>query len=181
MKRKALLLILSAALLACGCSISPSSKGNETTVPLDSVIQAIRTGDTAVYLSAFPASFCAQYLQAHPDMGDTVDLLLTVAREFELDRYGEDAVLWYELDGSIPYELTRLQGELTYAWLDSFSYTLPTEQITQALTLSVTVHLEGSYESATYGMELTVLYMNGQWLLHPDAFGTVLHPSAGET
>lgn len=174
MKSKAFLLFLLLCILLCGCDAGNASVGNETTIPLDRILEALQTDSISVYESAFPPSFCKQYRDAFPDTEEMLELLLSTANGFNRETYGEDVTLRYELKESDPYDHTSFEEYYASTSLGEFVYTMPVSQITEAKQITVCVYTEGSYLEAEQEVTYLVLCIGGNWYLHPRHFGTVL-------
>ena len=167
----ALLLLL---LLLCGCSGNPNeSIGDEKTVPLDRILEALKTGSIATYESAFPPDFCDAYRQAYPDMPDTIETLLSVANEFNSQAYGEDFLIRYELNKTELCDPAQFAGEYKLNTLDTISYVIP--QASEAARIHVKVYRIGSFDETEKEEAYVVLLIGGTWYLHPQEFGTVLN------
>lgn len=171
--RNKLGLLLLCVMLLSGCERGTATVGNEMTAPLDRIVQAVTSGNAGAYESAFPQTFCEQYQAQTGDLQDYLQLLLTGAREFDLDRYGTDAAITYELTA-----MTRLDVSSVEPYCQVFSpdfvCSLPTESLTDAAEISVTVYFGGSYDKESFDLTYTVLCIDGTWVLHPKHFGTVL-------
>ncbi len=171
--RNKLFCLLLCVLLLVGCERGTVTVGNEQTAPLDRIVQAIATGNVGAYESAFPQTFCEQYQAAAGDLQDYLQLLLTGAREFDLDRYGTDAAITYELTATARIDVSSIEP-YHQAISPDFVCSLPTESLTDAAEISVTVYFKGSYDKESFDLTYTVLCIDGTWVLHPKHFGTVL-------
>lgn len=173
MKHKIIALLLLLALLLCGCKDSDESIGDEKTVPLDRILESLKTGSIATYESAFPSDFCFAYREAFSDMPETVELLLRVANEFNREHYGEDCKIRYELTKTELCDPAQFAGEYQFNNLDTFSCTVPLAS--EAAKIHVTVYHTGSFDETEKEEIYTVLLIDGTWYLHPMEFGTVLN------
>lgn len=174
MKSRAVALLLLFALLLCGCGKhTKESVGDEKTVPLDRILEALKTGSIATYESAFPPDFCFAYREAFSDMSETVELLLRVANEFNREHYGEDCAIRYELTKTELCDPAQFAEEIQFNNLDTFFYTVPLAS--EAAKIHVTVYHTGSFDEMEKEEIYTVLLIDGTWYLHPMNFGTVLH------
>lgn len=174
MKRKVTALLLLLALLLCGCAgKTEENVGNEKTVPLDRILEALKTGSVATYESAFPSDFCRAYREAYPDMPETVEALLNAANGFNREHYGEDYTIRYELTETELCDPAQFAGEYQFNHLDTFSCTVPLAS--EAARIHVTVYHTGSFDELEKEEIYTVLLINGIWYFHPQLFGTVLH------
>ena len=172
--KRGLLLLLALLLLTAGCSAPETSRGNQTTVPIDRIIEALNTGNTGLYESAFPASFSSQYRGEFPDLSTTLRELLAAAAEKNRTDLGDTWSIRYELTGSKGLETSSLEPYYGYTGLDAFLYEMPLDAITQLREISLTVYFEGSFDSFTAELTYRVLCIDGFWYLHPESFGTVL-------
>ncbi len=162
-------------MLLCGCGEQgASSYGNDKTKPLDHIVNALSSGNAAEYETAFPPDFCAQYRDAFASVSDTITLLLETAHSVNLDLYGENYRIRYELTEQEETDFTSWQNPSRLEQPDAFTYSLPLERIERAVTLHVTVYREGSYQTEQDELVLTVLQIDQTWYLHPKHFGTVL-------
>lgn len=168
-----LLLMLSLALLLCGCGGKEESIGDEKTVPLDRILEAIKTGSTATYESAFPPDFCRAYRTAYPDIPETVETLLSKANAFNIESYGEDCTIRYELTETELCDPAQFAGEYQFDTLDSFSFSVA--QASEAARIHVKIYRTGSFDEAEKEASYVVLLIDGTWYLHPQLFGTVLN------
>lgn len=173
MKGKAVSLMLLFALLLCGCGGSSESIGDEKTVPLDRILEALKTGSIATYESAFPPDFCNTYRQAYPDMPDTIEMLLSVANEVNSEAYGEDFAIRYELTKTELCDPAQFAGAYDLNTIDTVSYTVP--QAREAARIHVKVYRTGSFSETEKEASYVVLLIDGTWYLHPQEFGTVLN------
>lgn len=173
MKHRGIALLLLLALLLCGCGKDQENIGDETTIPLDRILEALKTGSIATYESAFPPDFCRTYREAYPDLPETVEMLLRVANEFNIERYGEDYTVHYALTDTELCDPAQFVGEYQFNNLDTFSCTI--SLASQAAKIHVTISHTGSFDELEKGAIYTVLLIDGTWYLHPLSFGTVLH------
>lgn len=174
MKRKGVALLLLLALLLCGCGWDPKeSIGDERTVPLDRVLEALKTGSIATYESAFPPDFCNAYRSAYPDMPETIEVLLNAANEFNSEYYGEDCAIRYKLTNTELCDPAQFTGDHKLNTIDTLSYIVP--QASEAARIHVTVYREGSFGKTEKEESYVVLLFDGIWYLHPMHFGTVLN------
>ena len=174
MKRKGIALLLLLALLLCSCGEDPNkSIGDEKTVPLDRILEALKTGSIAAYESAFPPDFCNAYRLAYPDMPETIDALLSTADEFNREHYGENCTIRYELTNTEIRDPAQYAGEHRLDTLDVISYVVPLAS--KAARIYVTVYRTGSFDEAEKESSYVVLQIDGIWYLHPQEFGTVLN------
>lgn len=174
MKSKALLLLLFLCVCFSGCRPSSANVGSKATVPLDRILEALQNNTVAVYESAFPPTFCEQYRDLYPDLEETVEHLLTAANAFNRENHGEDVTLRYELTDSESYDHTQFEEFYPSTAIDSFAYSMPITEITEARQITVTVYIKGSYLQAEQDLTYLVLFIGGNWYLHPQHFGTVL-------
>lgn len=175
MKAKGGLCLLLAVLLClAGCSASVGSRGNAQTVPLDSIIEALRIGNAGVYQAAFPEDFVAAYQAQYPDFTVTLEGLLSSAAEKNKEDLGDTWSIHYELTASEKLSVDSLEQNYGYEGLDSFWYAFPVEHITDYRKISVTVYFEGSFHSFETKLTYRVLCLDGIWYLHPESFGSVL-------
>lgn len=173
MKHKGIALLLLLVLLLCGCEKEPEeSIGDERTVPLDRILEALKTESVASYESAFPPDFCRTYREAYPDMPETVEALLAATNVYNHNHYGEDCTVRYELTETELCAPTQFAGEYQYNRLDSFSFTIP--WVSEAARIHVTVYHTGSFDEVQTEVVYEVLLIDGTWYLHPMLFGTVL-------
>lgn len=174
MKRKGFVLLLLLVILLCGCGkASGKNIGNEKTVPLDRILESLRTGSTATYESAFPPEFCRTYREAFPDLSETVEKLLRTANAYNLESYGEDCKIYYELTDTELCDPSQFAGDIQFDHLDTFSCTLPLAS--EAAKIHVTVHRTGSFDETEKELTYVVLLIDGTWYLDPLVFGTVLN------
>lgn len=174
MKAKRGVLLLLAALLLVGCSVAEETRGNQTTVPIDRIIEALNTGNTGLYESAFHPSFSAQYRTTYPDFSTTLRDLLSVASEKNRTELGELKSIRYQITASREQELSSLEAYYGYTGLDAFLYEMPLESISAMREISLRITFEGSLDDFTAELTYRVLCIDGFWYLHPEAFGTVL-------
>ncbi len=172
-RNKLCLLLLALCILLCGCETGDATVGNEKTVPLDRIIDALRSGGVSTYESAFPQTFCEQYQTNAGDLQEHLRLLLEAARSYDLDRYGEDVQITYTLTDAERYD-TSLLEPFYQALAPDFVYALPTESVTDAAEINMTVYFKGSYLEETFDCTYLTLCIDGNWYLHPKHFGTVL-------
>lgn len=173
MKNKLALLFLTACLLLVGCTAGKESSGNEKTVPLDRIIQSLRTADRAIYESAFPPSFCEQYKAQADDAESQIRLLLETAQKRNVDRCGEDVAVTYTLTEVTERDVSSIEP-LVQSKSPDFVYPLPIESVTAAAEITVTAYFSGSYGEESFDNTYLVLCINGNWYLHPQHFLTVL-------
>lgn len=174
MKSKGVVFLVLVALLLCGCGGAPRRNvGDERTVPLDRILEALETGSAAAYETAFPPDFCRAYREAYPDLSETVEMLLTVANEFDSEHYGEDCKIRYRLTDTEFCDPAQFAGEFQFNNLDSFSYTVPLAR--EAVRIHVTMYRTGSFDEAEKEETYVVLLLDGTWYLNPLLFGTVLN------
>ena len=175
MKAKSGLLLL-LILLCClaGCEPSAGSRGNQLTVPLDRIMEALQTGNTGLYQAAFPTDFTAGYGKQYPDLPETLEKLLAAATEKNRRDFGDTWSVRYKLTGSEKLSLDQLEPNYGYTGLDPFWYAMPLESITDFRKITVTVYFEGSFDSLETELTYRVLCISGVWYLHPESFGTVL-------
>lgn len=176
MKNKLCPLLLAFCLLLCGCHAGTVSSRNEKTVPIDRIAEALRTNSISVYESAFPPTFGEQYRAQYDDMQQTVELLLSAASALNLDRYGEDVRVTYELTDAKRYDTDLLEQYYQVLAIDSFAYEMPLDSVTDASEITLTVYFKGSYHEEKFVLTYTVLCIGGNWYLHPKHFGNVLKP-----
>lgn len=174
MKAKRGALLLLAVLLLVGCSVAEETRGNQTTVPIDRIIEALNTGNTGLYESAFHPSFSAQYRTSYPDLSATLRDLLSVASEKNRTELGELKSIRYQITASREQELSSLEAYYGYTGLDAFLYEMPLESISAMREISLRITFEGSLDDFTAELTYRVLCIDGFWYLHPEAFGTVL-------
>lgn len=174
MKTKAAALLLLLALLLCGCGGPPRTNvGDEKTIPLNRIIEALETGSAACYETAFPPDFCRAYREAYPDLSETLDMLLAVANKFNSEHYGEDCEIRYRLTETELCDPAQFAGEFQFNNLDTFSCTIPLAS--EAARIHVTVYRTGSFDEAEKEETYVVLLIDGTWYLNPLLFGTVLN------
>ena len=172
MKRKIVALLLLFILPLCGCG-EKESIGNEKTVPLDRIAEALKTESVATYESAFPPDFCSAYRQAYPDLPDTIETLLSVANEFNSENYGEEFTIRYELTETELCDPAQFAGEYKLNTLDTISYVIPLAS--EAARIHVKIYRTGSFSETEKEASYVVLLIDGTWYLHPQEFGTVLN------
>ena len=174
MKSKCVALLLLLALLLCDCAEkSDESIGDEKTVPLDRILEALKTGSVAAYESAFPSDFCREYRKIYADMPKTVENLLIAANEFNCEHFGEDCAIRYELTETELCDPAQFTGEYQFNRLDTFSFTLP--KASEAARIHVKIYHSGSFDKAEKEGSYVVLLIDGIWYLHPQTFGMVLN------
>lgn len=174
MKRKGIALLLLFVLLLCGCGRkTEESIGDEKTVPLDRILEAMKTGSVATYESAFPPDFCSTYRQAYPDMPDSIETLLNVANEVNRESYGVDCTVRYELTETELCDPAQFAGEYKLNTIDTVSYIIP--RASEAARIHVKVYRTGSFNETETEESYVVLMIDGTWYLHPMEFGMVLN------
>ncbi len=173
MKAKLLPFLLALLLCLCSCQ-SGGNLGSELTVPLDRVIQALESGNTGAYESAFPPDFTAGYRQAYGDLAETLSALLYAAKGKNQSECGEVYTLRYELQDKEALPIDSLESVCTLDRFNAYVYTLPKEHISQAALVTVTAYLEGGLGEQSFENTYFVLCIDGVWYLHPMHFGTVL-------
>ena len=136
--------------------------------------EALNTGNTGLYESAFHPSFSAQYRTTYPDLSTTLRDLLSVASEKNRTELGELKSIRYQITASREQELSSLEAYYGYTGLDAFLYEMPLEAISAMREISLRITFEGSLDDFTAELTYRVLCIDGFWYLHPEAFGTVL-------
>ena len=172
--KRSLLLLLAVLLLTAGCTPAEETRGNQTTVPIDRIIEALETGNTGLYESAFPADFSAQYRAAYPDLSTTLRDLLSVASQKNRAELGELQSIRYQLTASKEQSISVLEPYYGYTGLDAFLYEMPLEKISAMREISLRITFEGSLDDFPAELTYRVLCIDGFWYLHPESFGTVL-------
>lgn len=174
MKSKILACLLLLALLLSSCDGPPRNNvGDEKTLPLDRILEALEAESAAAYETAFPPDFCRAYRDAYPDLTETVELLLSEANAFNREHYGQDCEIRYQLTKTELCDPAQFAGEFQFNNLDSFPCTIPIAS--QAARIHVTVYHTGSFNKAEKEETYVVLLIDGTWYLNPLLFGTVLN------
>ena len=168
--RKLLLIPLALLLLLSACG---SESGDRLATPFEQIVDSLRTGDVRTYESAFPPDFCSTYRSEFPNLSETVALLLSATAEYDVNAYGEDSSVAYEIESTERSDPSLYEGAFEFANLDSFSTTLP--RADDALRVTVTVTRSGSFDEKTTELTYILLQYGGTWYLHPKHFGTVLN------
>ena len=174
--RKLLVLFLClSVLLLCGCGESEGNFGNETTAPIDRIINALLLGDVATYESAFPDHFVDYYRSLYPDLDEIIGELLSAGKKHDESAYGMDAEVTYELLSSEDYPVSLLEAQVYFQNIDSFLYDLPVDSVREAKALQISVTRQGSFSESERKLDFIVLNIDGKWVLHPEAFGTLFN------
>lgn len=174
-KRWISLLLVLLLLCFCSCEADGGDAGNQQTLPLDRIREALLSGNVQTYESAFPEDFVQIYRANYPDLDEVIGTLLSAGLDRDTSAYGLDTVMTYELLKSEPYPVSGLSGQVYYDNIDEFLYNLPVDRVEDARMLEVEVLRKGSFGEKTSVLEFTVLKMDGVWVLHPADFGTLLN------
>lgn len=166
--------ITAASLSACAAS---GNSGDETTVPLDKLTEAVFNNDINLYKSAFPPDYINQLSDVlsklEQDINKILSSTVTDSTNALEANYGKKTKISYVLKSKTALSKEELQKPFWDIYLDNYS--LPVEKITDAFRVTVDITVKGSESSTTKEAQFTVIKIDGTWYLHPESFMTTFN------
>lgn len=166
-----ILLSVLTMLCLCGCSKHKNS-GDETTVALDTVFEAVADGDASVYRTAFPPDYVALLESELAVIDEELNKKLledmAVTKESREMNFGDDTYSYYTLTTKEPLEIKDLNEGYNDYYLPHYKLTL--SSVTEAYCVNVMVTVGGDDDESTNGASFVVIKLDGKWYLHPKYF-----------
>lgn len=173
--RKRILLLFIILCLLSTASCKASNVGDETTEPLDKMINGLLSEDCTLYKSAFPSDYITLLTEELTAVGENIDTLITDIFKGALDahivNYGKNTCINYVLISKD----AMTQEELNQIYLDYYlvEYNLPVEHITEAYKANFDITVKGDDTSSTRRAVYKLLKIDGVWYIHPESFMNV--------
>ena len=148
---------------ACGTK----NKGDETTQPLDKMINGLLSEDTGLYKSAFPPDYITALTEELSKIGENIDTLISNAFKGGLDahvvNYGDDTRINYILISKEP----MTQEELNEPYWDYYitDYNIPVGDITEAFKANFDLTVKGDESGSTKRAVYKLLKIDGIWYM----------------
>ena len=173
--RAARLLLAAALLVSCaltGCKAK--SVGNEKTVPIDRLVEAVLEQNVSAYKNAFLPDYIEAATARFAGLGGSIDdavneTFSTAAEAFDANYGGTEPHIYYTLQSEAEVAVAEVLKEPYWdLWVDG--YALPESGIEAAATVTVTIHIEGEKSEGANDTTFLMLKTDGIWYLHPKFF-----------
>lgn len=172
--------ILAILLIFCFLCLSGCSSGNigdETTEPLDKMIQGVLNKNISVYKSAFPPDYIEAVEYAYKRLSNDIDkeleTTLSSANDVLEANYGKKVKINYKLVSKV--KMTEKDLKEKYWDLLINSYSIPVEKITEAYKESIEITVKGRDTEESKTSEFKFLKIDGTWYIHPESFMFVFY------
>lgn len=170
MKAKFSIFLVLLIIMLAGCA--DKSQGDETTIPLDKIINGLKKSDASEYKSAFPPDYIERAAELFVLVGENIDTKLkeTFAGAIQAHEvnYGKNFRITYKLLSKKPLTKEQLSEEyLDYYVLE---YELPIDSIEEAYLGRFDIKVKGDEAEETKQAEYKLIKIDGIWYLHPESF-----------
>ncbi len=153
-----------------GCS--SGNIGDETTEPLDKLIQGVLNRNVSVYKSAFPSDYIeaveTTFKRINNDIDKELEKTISSANDVLEANYGEKVKINYKLVSKV--KLTEEDLKEKYWDMLINSYSIPVDKVTEAYKESIEITVRGSDTEETKTSEFRFLKIDGTWYIHPESF-----------
>lgn len=172
MIKKKLLLIFTLLCLIFTAGCSDKNSGDETTQPLDKLINGLLNEDTQVYKSAFTPDYITLLEKSFNIIGNDIDTVLKDTFKQALDvheaNYGENIRINYTLISKEEMSKEDLSEKNWNLYVDE--YDLPADKISEAYLEEIDITVKGKDSTETKRAKFKLIKIDGVWYLHPENF-----------
>ena len=167
------LLVLLLLLFASGCG--NKNIGDETTQPLDRLIDGVLNQNTQTYASAFSPDFIERAEEVFSIIGSDVYAVLEETLKGAMDahtvNFGDRVRINYALISKQKMSEEQLNEPYWNLYVDD--YDLPVDKITEAYVAQFDITVKGKDSEETKQAQYKLLLIDGTWYLHPESFMNV--------
>ncbi len=171
--RTTVLFVIFAFVLSLLAGCAEKSIGDETTAPLENIINGIINKDATRYKSAFPKDYIEAAEKAFADIGSDIDKEITEILEMALTAHesnrGKNVKLYYFLLFKEELSVKELVEE-PYWDLHVNNYDLPKEGVQKVYLSTFEIKVKGKDSEETKTGRFRFLLIDGVWYLHPESF-----------